>query len=182
MSDFDIRITERASRANPGDAEAQERAARVRERAPLPESTPDYWEGEGRMSKPMIGMAVTHGAGSDCYPATVVAVSKTGHSIEIRDNRHSYDRETKTRSYFPGDPEQGTTTYIRKRSWKRCDHCSSLRNVKATTCLANGNCRVATRDSGPQWRPVYTPKGSGFGRWVNVLCMGYRRYYQDPHF
>jgi hypothetical protein len=40
--------------------------------------------------EPKVGMGVTMGYGSDCYPGTIVKVSPSGHAVWVVDDRHTY--------------------------------------------------------------------------------------------
>ena len=204
MVDTRLRELERTIRANPGATDALLRLRIIVDQTgdagarsmldaltQVPGVTVNPWEGgEGLKSKPKVGTGVTYGAGSDSYPGTVVEVSKTGHSIKVRG-----DRTIRLSGNFKDGNWEGTyhvevpleddserlTTYTRRRNWKQCVHCGSRKRAAATTCLANGNCRDATKSYGSLWFPVYAQKGDT-GRRISTLTIGSRRYYQDPHF
>lgn len=157
----------------------------------LPSSDPEPWrEVDGRLI-PLVGIGASHGYGSDCYPYTVVAVSKTGHQIMLRRD----DAKVVSGSFIEGNavcdytsrPEHvdefmGSSDRIatRRNNQHRCGNCGSLIRTccsKVTSCAATLGCREVKQ----RWLPVYRMKGST-GRGAPSVGIGYRRYYQDPHF
>lgn len=101
---------------------------------------------------PCAGMPATIYCGSDCYAATVVGVSKSGHRIELQ--RDKILKATKNSVYY--DSSGGAQHYLYER------------NEKAPV-------EIATRRRDGEYRM----KGCKSG---NLVSLGTRRSHFDPCF
>jgi hypothetical protein len=137
---------------------------------------------------PRVGVGASHGHGSDCYPFTIVAVSKTGHQITLRaDNAKvvkgdfrggGVECEFTAREEYVDDIT-GTTDRIatRRNNEHKCGNCGGVSKVSVEKCDRTIGCTETEQE----WYPVYKWKGDSY-RGAGSIGIGYRFYHQDPHF
>jgi hypothetical protein len=159
----------------------------------LPARDTDPWQRSAVSGNliPREGVGASHGYGSDCYPYTIIKVSKTGHQIVLRPD----NSRVVSGSFICGDAVceftsrkvtmknntdlvDGDRIATRRNTQHRCGNCGSISPIKVSKCDRTIGCKQADDQA---WYPVYKMKGST-GRGVPSVGIGYRRYYQDPHF
>jgi len=81
---------------------------------------------------PELGMGATWGAGSDCYPATVVFVSTNKKLIRVRDDNYKRtdkngQSENKTYEYSP-NPNGRVRTYTLRKNGRWIEQGSGMKS------------------------------------------------------
>ena len=104
---------------------------------------------------PQVGEPATIHSGSDCYPATVIEVSRTGHRVVIQ---HDTSIVTKRAENYGDDVE-----YRYERN-------------------PEGGTRVYTRRTGKDGSVGYKLLGWPTRSRGGNVGIGYRRMYRDPSF
>ncbi len=82
---------------------------------------------------PEIGMGATSGYGADCYPHTIIAISKSGKEITVQADLHhpiaeGFDYYSNQKYTYTPDPNGSTRVYTLRKNGRWILKGESLKN------------------------------------------------------
>lgn len=178
------RNTDRNLTIETPDSLHESSARTLRETGSLPAKDIAPWAVSHGKTVPVVGAGATFGSGSDSYPFTVVAVSKSGHRVTLRRDEAKVISGTWRSGdakcvFLPGSGDGGLTA-SRRNNLKLCAHCGNISRADVPSCTKAWECREGGTAFGGSWLPVYKVGPAHAGQ--PSVTIGSRRYYQDPSF